>query len=77
MIVDRDGVRWGTAEEVAEHLGHGVTVAQVRNWAARDGLPKARMPDADGRPQVRYPLPAAGRIEAVKRHAKRGRTRAA
>jgi hypothetical protein len=71
------GVRWGTAAEIANYLGHGVTPAAVRSWAARDGLPAARMADGNGRPQVRYPLPEAARIDAAKRHAQRGRKRAA
>jgi hypothetical protein len=47
----------------------------VRNWAARDGLRKARMVDGLGRPQVRYPLLEAAQIERAKRDASRGRTR--
>jgi hypothetical protein len=76
MLTDGAGIRWGTAAEIAAHLGRGVTAAMVRNWAARDGLRKARMPDSLGRPQVRYPLLEAARIELSKRDAKRGRTRA-
>ncbi|MFI7547227.1 hypothetical protein [Actinoplanes sp. NPDC049599] len=72
-----DGVRWGTAAEIAVQLGHGVTAAAVRSWAARDGLLAVRTRDGAGRPQVRYPLPEAARIDAAKRHAGRGRPRAA
>lgn len=74
MIGD-GGVQWGTAAEIAEQLGGGVTAAMVRNWAARDGLPRARMRDRVGRPQVRYPLHVAARIDREKRHSKRGRAR--
>ncbi len=71
-----EGEWWGTAAQVADHLGGGVTAAMLRNWAARDGLPKVRSVDRDGRPQVRYPLAHAARIDREKRHAKRGRSRA-
>lgn len=74
MIV-LDGVRWGTAREIADQLGHGVTAAAVRKWASRDGLPVARTFDTSGRPQVRYPLPEAARIDAEKRSGPRGRHR--
>lgn len=77
MIVDEHGIWWGTAAEIAAHLGHGVTVAALRKWVTRDGLPAVRMSTGSGRPQVRYPLPVAARIELAKRHAKRGRKRAA
>lgn len=78
MIVDRDGVRWGTAAEIAAHLGHGVTEHTVKNWArpARgDGLPRAQMVGENGRPQTRYPLHVAQQIDKRKRHARRGRKR--
>jgi hypothetical protein len=77
VIVAPDGSRWGTAAEIAAHLGHGVTEAVVRSWVRRDGLPAARMADDDGRPQVRYPFVHAARIDARKRHGQRGRPRAA
>jgi hypothetical protein len=76
-VITAAGEQWGTAAEIAAHLGHGVTAAAVRSWARRDGLPSARLRDASGRPQVRYPLPAAAAIDAAKRHAQRGRKRAA
>ncbi len=75
MLIDQHGIRWGTAAELAQHLGHGVTAAAIRNWARRDGLTSARMTDDDGRPQVRYPLDQAAAIDRAKRHAKRGRSR--
>jgi hypothetical protein len=76
-MITVDGVPWGTAAEIAEHLGHGVTAAAVRAWVRRDGLPAVRLPDACGRPRVRHPLPAAATIERAKRHAGRGRKRPA
>lgn len=75
MIVDDDGTTWGTAAEIAAHLGHGVTAAAVRRWADRDHLPRAATTDDAGRRQVRYPLGEATRIELAKRHARRGRHR--
>lgn len=75
MLVDDNGTRWGTAAELAQHLGGGVTIAAIRNWARRDGLTSARMTDDDGRPEVRYALDQAAAIDRAKRHAKRGRTR--
>lgn len=77
MLTDDNGQRWATAAQIAAHLGHGVTPATVRSWAARDGLPTARMTDAQGRPQVRYPVQAAAAIEVAKRRAARGRQRVA
>lgn len=76
-MIDVAGERWGTAAEIAEHLGHGVTEAAVRAWARRDGLPAIKMPDAHGRPRVCHPVPAAATIERAKRQAGRGRKRAA
>ncbi|BAL85479.1 hypothetical protein AMIS_2590 [Actinoplanes missouriensis 431] len=58
-----DGELWGTAREIADQLGHGVTIRAVRYWASDQGLRKARIADGHGRPQVRYPLGQASRIE--------------
>lgn len=77
MLTDDTGTRWGTAAEIATHLGHGVTSAVIRSWAHRDDLPAARMSDRNGRPQVRYPLQVAAQIEHAKRTGQRGRQRAA
>ncbi|WP_431976165.1 hypothetical protein [Micromonospora haikouensis] len=74
-LILHDGDRWGTAAQIAARLGPDVTPAMIRNWATRDGLPKARMHDAHGRPQVRYPLAKAIDIEATKYLSKRGRPR--
>jgi len=74
-MINLDGVRWGTAAEIAEQLGHGANPTAVRSWAARDGLSSVRIRDAAGRPQVLYPLPEAARIDAAKRYSKRGRRR--
>ncbi|XVU25790.1 hypothetical protein ACQPZJ_01660 [Actinoplanes sp. CA-054009] len=69
------GEDWGTAAEIAEHIGQGVTAAAVRRWAQRDGLASVRMQDAAGRPQVRYMVGQAVRIDKAKRHGGRGRRR--
>jgi hypothetical protein len=74
-VITVEGQCWGTAAEIAEALGPDVTPTMVRNWARRDGLPKARSEDDDGRPEVRYPLAQAAVIEARKRLATRGRPR--
>ena len=76
-MINVDGVRWGTAAEVAAQLGHGVTEATVRSWTqpSRGGLSSARLRDGAGRPQVRYSLSDAARIGAAKRHGGRGRQR--
>lgn len=71
------GEWWATAGEVAEHIGHGLTVAGVRRWAERDGLTAVRSIDGYGRPQVRYALGQAVVIDRAKRHARCGRPRAA
>lgn len=72
------GESWGTAAEVAEHIGQGVTAAAVRRWADpdRDGLASVRTQDGAGRPQVLYLLGQAVRIDRAKRHGGRGRHRA-
>jgi hypothetical protein len=66
---------WGTAAEIATHLGHGVTDAVVRSWARSDSLCSLRVHDENGRPQVWYPLIEASRIDRAKRHSRRGRPR--
>lgn len=81
MIRDpRTDDEWGTAAELAAALGPDVTPAMVRKWAKRKGLPRARMRDANGRPEVRYPLQGldgAAAIERAARLSTRGRKRAA
>lgn len=74
-MIEVAGEWWATAAEIADHIGHGVTPATVRSWAARDGLAAVRATDDVGRPQVRYPLGQAVSIDRAKRHAGRGRTR--
>ncbi|WKU07996.1 hypothetical protein [Micromonospora sp. HUAS LYJ1] len=64
------GREYGTAEQIATRLGGDVTVAMVRNWAARDGLESIRV----GR-TVYYPLDQAATIERDKRVTGRGRPR--
>jgi hypothetical protein len=70
-----DGRSWGTAQEIADHLGNGVTHHTVRWWARNNGLTAVRLPGPDGRPQVRHPLDEAIQIEARKTVEKRGRPR--
>lgn len=76
-MIEVAGEWWATAAEVVEHIGHGLTTATVRRWAERDGLPSVRSTDGNGRPQVRYLLGRAVQIDRTKRHAGRGRPRAA
>lgn len=74
-VITVDGRTYGTAAEIAEALGPDITPAAVRKWATRDGLPRTRMRDANGRPEVRYPLAEAAIIERDKRLSTRGRKR--
>lgn len=74
-LIRHAGDLWGTATQIAARLGPDVTPAMIRNWARRDGLPTARMRDANGRPEVRYPLGRATDIEAAKYLSGRGRKR--
>jgi hypothetical protein len=76
-MIEVAGEWWGTAAEIAGHIGHGVTPDAVRWWARHDGLTRVRMFDEHGRPQVRYLLGQATRIDAAKRAAQRGRKRVA
>ncbi|MEU8301140.1 hypothetical protein AB0C04_28110 [Micromonospora sp. NPDC048909] len=73
--IPADGDLWGTARMIAAYLGGDVTIGMVRNWAARDGLPSARMRDRNGRPEIRYPRQIATNIEAEKHLSGRGRPR--
>ncbi|MFI6228895.1 hypothetical protein ACIBCR_16450 [Micromonospora echinospora] len=74
-MIHADGRDWGTAAEIAHHLGDDVTPTMVRNWARRSGLTRHRTTDNDGRPCVLYPLDQAAAIEAATRHTTRGRPR--
>jgi hypothetical protein len=69
------GECWATAAQIAEHIGHGLTPDAVRWWGRHDGLAKVRMIDDCGRPQVRYLLGQAIRIDATRRSNGRGRPR--
>lgn len=69
------GIEYGTAAEIAHALGPDIRPATVRRWADRDGLQRIRTTDDNGRPEVRYPLNQAARIEAAKRLGGRGRPR--
>lgn len=76
-MIEVAGEWWGTAAEVADHIGQGLTPEAVRWWSRYNGLQRVRMTDANGRPEVRYPLGPAIRIDAVKRAQCRGRRRVA
>lgn len=76
-MIEVAGEWWGTAREVAEHIGHGLTEDAVRWWGRHDGLARVRMTDDSGKPQVRYLLGQAVRIDLAKRSEGRGRRRAA
>ncbi|GLY21681.1 hypothetical protein [Micromonospora sp. NBRC 101691] len=69
------GHDYGTAAEIANHLGDDVTTDMIRNWAKRGRLARHRTTDDDGRPCVLYPLDQAAAIEATTRTATRGRPR--
>lgn len=73
--IPADGDLWGTARMICAYLGPGVTKAMIRNYAARDGLPSAKMTDRHGRRQTRYPRRRAADIEAEKYLSGRGRKR--
>ena len=73
--IHHDGDHWGTAHMIANHLGTDVTVAMIRNWAKRNGLPAAKMRDNYGRRQTRYPRQKATDIEARVYLSRRGRPR--
>jgi hypothetical protein len=76
-VIQIAGEWWGTAAEIAGHIGKGVTEATVRRWAGRYGLASVRLKDEDGRPRVLYLLGKAVLIDRQKRHARRGRPRIA
>lgn len=71
------GVEYGTAAEVAQRLGSGVTDATVRRWHYTRGLSKHRMHDENGRPKVVFPIAAAAEIERQTRESPRGKPRGA
>ena len=74
-MIEAAGEQWGTADEIAESIGNGLTPAAVRRWADRDGLASARGVGPDGRLRVRYLLAQARAIDVQKRDAKLGRRR--
>ncbi len=74
-MIEIAGETWGTAQEIADHIGGGLTAAAVRRWADRDGLAAARGHGSDGRPRTRYLLAQAAEIDRHKRHGGRGRHR--
>lgn len=73
--IPHDGDHWGTARMIRARLGTDITPAMLRNWATRDGLPRLRMRDHNGRPQIRYPLRQTTDIEAAKFLSGRGAPR--
>lgn len=66
------GHRYGTASQIAAHLGHDIRPDRVRDWARR-GLLQGE--HAGGR--TYYRLDQAAEIERRTRTSTRGRTRAA
>ena len=75
-MIEVAGEWWGTAAEIADHIGQGLKPHTIRWWARNDGLARVRATDADGRPQVRYLLGQAIIIDVAKRDGGRGRKRA-
>ncbi len=73
-MIEVAGDYWGTAQEIADHIGGGLTAAAVRRWADRDGL-TGHPGKRDGRTVVWFPLAQAQAIDKAKRHSKRGRPR--
>jgi hypothetical protein len=69
-VITVDGHQYGTAAEIAHHLGRGVTPATIRAWARREGLTRHRA----GRTAV-YRIDEAEQIECDKRYSTRGRPR--
>jgi hypothetical protein len=76
-MIEVAGEEWGTAREVADRIGQGVTEDAVRWWGRDKGLAKARTTDDEGKPQVRYMVSQAVRIDVAIRTEGRGRRRAA
>ncbi len=74
-MIHLDGRDWGTAAEIAAHLGNGVTDKAVRRWYEDGAITGIRMADQHGRPQVRHPLDEAIQVEARKRLGARSRRR--
>ncbi|MGW4467485.1 hypothetical protein [Micromonospora sp. NPDC004704] len=75
-MIWHEGEHWGTAAELAAQPGwSAITPAMLRNWAARDGLRRAKLKDENGRWEIRYPRDQAGRIDALKRRSGKGRGR--
>ncbi len=74
-MIEVAGEIWGTAAEIADQIGNGLTAAAVRRWADRDGL--ARHPGRqNGKFVIWHPLAQAQDIDRAKRHSNRGRPRA-
>jgi hypothetical protein len=76
-VIEVAGECWGTAKEIADHIGQGLTEGAVYWWGRGKGLAKVRTTDDDGRPQVRYSLRQAIEIDMRVRAEGRGRKRAA
>lgn len=70
MTPDQDGHEWGTAAEIAQALGGGVTPDMIRKWELRDGLTARRH-----RRTVVYRYDEATQINLDKLHTAEGRPR--
>uniref|UniRef100_A8M001 Uncharacterized protein n=1 Tax=Salinispora arenicola (strain CNS-205) TaxID=391037 RepID=A8M001_SALAI len=71
-LIERDGRHYGTAAQIAHHLGYlgDVSEAMVVNWRRRDGLTCYRFARS-----VYHALDDAATIERNKRLSNRGRAR--
>ncbi|SCL32035.1 hypothetical protein GA0070616_4377 [Micromonospora nigra] len=69
-----NGRRYGTALQIAAHLGPDVTTDMIRKWADPDREAKPLTAIRAGR-NVYYPLDEATDIEATKHLSGRGRPR--
>lgn len=63
-VTDDQGQEWGTAVQIAQHLGGGVQPSTVRRWHGIRGLRKVRDKDDQGRRQVLFLVKQAAEINA-------------
>jgi hypothetical protein len=66
-----DGSEWGTAAEIAQRLGPGVSRAMIRFWVRDRRLTKVVV----GPREVRYSVAEVSAVEAEVRRSGRGRGR--